>query len=238
MVTFVPITLKTVECVMNHTEMVTEMLQLQDGFNQVVNPQWRQAGYQWARAIWVECGELMDHFGYKWWKASNPDREQCLLELVDIWHFVMSHELTLAPADQVAQDVAHLLAFAATQPHREWTDEERRRCIDRLAMRSAAFASGEGASVLVEFFELAEAFDLNMDGLFLRYIGKNALNRFRQQKGYKEGRYLKTWEGREDNEVLTDLLQQCLQDGGSDLLNRVLQALEPVYARALAAAGR
>ena len=219
---------------MNVQQMVAEMLRLQDGFNQVVNPQWKQAGYQWARAVWVECGELMDHFGYKWWKASSPDAEQCLLEVVDIWHFVMSHELTLADADQIAKDVSRLLEFAGSSPKREWTDEERRRCIDRLAMRSAAFAGGDGASVLVEFWELADAFGLTLEGLFTRYIGKNALNRFRQHNGYKEGRYVKQWQGREDNEVLTEVLQRCLTEGQGDLLERVLAALQPIYDRVVA----
>lgn len=223
---------------MNGNRMVAEMLQLQDSFNQVVNPDWQKAGYQWARAIWVECGELMDHFGYKWWKAATPDREQCLLELVDIWHFVMSHELTLAPPEQVAADVMHILDFTAAQSHREWSDEERRRCIDRLAMRSAAFAAGEGASVLLEFWELAEAFELSLPELFKRYVGKNALNRFRQQHGYKTGQYIKQWHGQEDNVVLTEVLQRCLADSEADLMARVLAALEPVYAEVLANAAR
>lgn len=219
---------------MSGKQMVTEMLQLQDGFNQVVNPQWRQAGYAWARAIWVECAELMDHFGYKWWKASSPDREQCLLELVDIWHFVMSHELTLAAPEQVARDVMQLIEFAQARPSAQWTDEQRRGCIDRLAMRSAAFAAGQGASVLVEFLELADSFDLTLPELFKRYVAKNALNRFRQTHGYKAGTYVKQWNGREDNEVLTEVMNHCLQSGEQDLLARVLTALEPEYERAVA----
>ena len=219
---------------MDSRQMVAEMLRLQDSFNQVVNPQWRQAGYGWARAVWVECGELMDHVGYKWWKASQPDREQCLLEIVDIWHFVMSHEMTLAKEEQVCNDVIQILEFARSQPARDWTDEQRRQCIDRLAMRSAAFSAGEGASVLLEFWELASAFDLSLQDLFCRYIGKNALNRFRQLNGYKEGRYVKIWNGREDNQVLSDVLQECLSQGGDGLLDRVLAALQPHYARATA----
>lgn len=222
---------------MNTQAMVTDMLNLQDSFNQVVNPQWREAGYHWARAVWVECGELMDHFGYKWWKAGQADHEQCVLELVDIWHFVMSHELTLAPADQVSKDVTHILEFAAqNQSASDWSDEQRRVCIDRLAMRAAAFASSPGGSLLVEFFELSAAFNLSLEDLFTRYIAKNALNRFRQQHGYKQGSYIKQWNGREDNEVLSDVLGQCMRAGQADLMNRVLDALEPLYQQARQAA--
>ncbi|MCE2679574.1 MAG: dUTP diphosphatase [Burkholderiales bacterium] len=214
---------------MNRLAMVSEMLTLQDGFNQVVNPQWRQAGLNWSRAVWVECGELMDHFGYKWWKASQPDMGQCVLEVVDIWHFVMSHEMTLAANEQVARDVAQLLEFAAASTETVCTDDERRACIDRLAMRSAAFAGGQGASLLVEFLELADAFGLDMEQLFLQYIGKNALNRFRQRHGYKQGTYKKQWNGREDNEVLAEVLQNCLAQGEADLMARVLTELESLY---------
>jgi len=209
--------------------MVSEMLTLQDGFNQVVNPSWRQAGFNWSRAVWVECGELMDHFGYKWWKAGQPDMSQCVLEVVDIWHFVMSHEMTLAQKEQVARDIVQLLEFASSSEARTYGDEDKRACIDRLAMRSAAFASGEGASLLVEFLELADAFGLSMDELFKHYIGKNALNRFRQSHGYKQGTYHKQWNGREDNEVLAEVLQACLTQGETDLMGRVLLELEASY---------
>ena len=48
---------------------------------------------------------------------------------------------------------------------------------------------------------------LNRTELFRQYVGKNVLNFFRQDNGYKEGTYRKFWSGREDNEVLVDILQ-------------------------------
>ena len=38
------------------------MLELQDGMNTKVNANWQAQGYEWYRAIWVECAELMDAF--------------------------------------------------------------------------------------------------------------------------------------------------------------------------------
>src|SRR5690606_27137826 len=66
------------------------MQKLQDGVNSKVTPNWREQGYEWYRAIWVECAELMDHYGWKWWKKQTPDTEQVALELIDIWHFGLS----------------------------------------------------------------------------------------------------------------------------------------------------
>ena len=69
---------------------VKTMLSLQDQMNTKVHPQWRSQGFEWYRAAWIECGELMDHAGYKWWKHAEPELEQIQLEVVDIWHFGMS----------------------------------------------------------------------------------------------------------------------------------------------------
>ena len=66
------------------------MLELQDGMNSKVNPNWVEQNYEWYRAIWIECAELLDHYGWKWWKKQTPDQEQVVLELVDIWHFGLS----------------------------------------------------------------------------------------------------------------------------------------------------
>ena len=66
------------------------MLDLQDSMNTKVNANWQTQGYEWYRAIWVECAELLDHYGWKWWKKQTPDTEQVALELIDIWHFGLS----------------------------------------------------------------------------------------------------------------------------------------------------
>ena len=47
---------------------------------------------------------------------------------------------------------------------------------------------------------------MSYDELFDLYIGKNVLNRFRQDHGYKTGEYHKLWQGREDNEHLMEVL--------------------------------
>jgi hypothetical protein len=44
--------------------------------------------------------------------------------------------------------------------------------------------------------------------LYRHYVGKNVLNFFRQDHGYKDGTYQKQWHGREDNEHLMELLKE------------------------------
>ena len=69
------------------------MLALQDAMNSKINPEWRQAGNEWYRAIWIECAEMLDHYGWKWWKHQQADMDQVTLEIVDIWHFMLSDML-------------------------------------------------------------------------------------------------------------------------------------------------
>ena len=52
------------------------------------------------------------------------------------------------------------------------------------------------------------ALPMAFEELFALYIGKNMLNRFRQNNGYKTGEYRKLWSGREDNEHLIELLEE------------------------------
>ncbi len=66
------------------------MLTMQDRMNSRVHEHWVQQDFEWYRAIWIECGELIEHYGYKWWKKQEPDMEQVRLEIIDIWHFGMS----------------------------------------------------------------------------------------------------------------------------------------------------
>ena len=71
-------------------EKIKEMLDLQNKINEKVHPHWREQNFEWYRAIWVECAELLDHYGWKWWKKQSPNQAQIELELVDIWHFGLS----------------------------------------------------------------------------------------------------------------------------------------------------
>jgi hypothetical protein len=57
--------------------------------------------------------------------------------------------------------------------------------------------------------------------LYRRYVGKNVLIFFRQDNGYKDGIYRKTWEGREDNEHLVELMTS-LDEHGAIILQRPL----------------
>ena len=87
------------------------MLDLQDAMNTKVNNDWVNQNFSWYRAIWVESAELLDHYGWKWWKKQALDTEQVKLELVDIWHFGLSI-LLLGSENRknIASDIAEELS--------------------------------------------------------------------------------------------------------------------------------
>ena len=86
---------------------ITQMLAMQDAMNSRVSNTWRDNNYEWYRAIWVECAEMLDHHGWKWWKHQEIDVPQVQLELVDIFHFGLSLRLmTGASVETIARQLA------------------------------------------------------------------------------------------------------------------------------------
>ena len=87
--------------------MLMTMASLQDEHNVQVHAEWKEQGHDYYRAIWVECAEMLDHFGWKWWKKQEPDINQVKLELVDIWHFALSE---LIRSDHLNESLGEELA--------------------------------------------------------------------------------------------------------------------------------
>ena len=194
------------------------MLEMQDAMNARVNPDWRQAGNAWYRAIWTECAEMLDHYGWKWWKHQQPDLEQVQLELVDILHFAMSDYL-LQDSDNVA--VAARIEAELSDPRQ---CDDIRSAIETMAQSTIAQQSMHFS----DFANIMTLIEMNFDQLYRTYIGKNVLNFFRQDHGYKEGSYVKTWHGREDNEHLAELLI-TLDSNSAEFREAVYQGLKARY---------
>jgi dimeric dUTPase (all-alpha-NTP-PPase superfamily) len=194
------------------------MLEMQDAMNSRVNPDWRQAGNAWYRAIWTECAEMLDHYGWKWWKHQQPDLEQVQLELVDIMHFAMSDYL-LQNDDNAA--VAARIEAELSDPRQV---EDIRSAIEVMAQTTIAQQSMHFS----DFANIMALIEMDFEQLYRTYVGKNVLNFFRQDHGYKDGSYIKVWGGREDNEHLAELLAS-LDSNSVDFRDAVYQGLMARY---------
>ncbi len=194
------------------------MLSMQNRMNTKVHPDWIDQHFEWYRALWLECGELIDHYGYKWWKKQNADMEQVRLEIVDIWHFGMSMLFDGREIAEIAADMTKELESA-----------EIVQC-DVLSATEALAAdvlSNRRFSIAL-FWSLLQAAEMDFSDLYEAYVGKNVLNFFRQDNGYQKGTYIKQWQGREDNEHLIDVLKE-LDSTKDNFASDLYQALEQRY---------
>ncbi|NHN35862.1 dUTP diphosphatase [Pseudomaricurvus alcaniphilus] len=195
------------------------MLDLQDGINSKVNADWRQQGFAWYRAIWIECAELLDHYGWKWWKKQTPDIEQVQLELIDIWHFGLSILLQSGKTHaQLAEEIADQLLIQTDQPDFR---------LDLEAFAAAVLTTRDFS--VPAFGRLMAGMDMDFDKLYRGYVGKNVLNFFRQDNGYQDGTYQKVWDGLEDNEHLV-LAARSLDSNSVSYSDELYQALVQRYA--------
>lgn len=208
------------------------MLQMQDEMNGKVNPDWVNANNNWFRAIQVEGVEAIEHHGWKWWKKQDCDMAQLRMELVDIWHFILSAaiqhrhgKVAVAKLDMMAE---HGLVQKSVQFDNAYYVLNKITLLDKLDLLVGLAAAKRTNLALFE----SVLIDCGMDwaDLFKQYVGKNVLNVFRQDHGYKTGSYLKIWEGREDNEHLIEALNE-IDLASDDVRVTLYQSLKARYTK-------
>ena len=148
---------------------------------------------------------MLEHYGWKWWKHQQPDLAQVKLEVIDIVHFMLSMELSSGkPIAEIAEKI--VADFAAPRATDDIKTSIELLALETLQDKSAHFDIIAG---------LMHQLEMDFDELYERYVGKNVLNIFRQDHGYKTGEYKKLWDGREDNEYLEDILGVLDVNSGS-----------------------
>jgi hypothetical protein len=83
------------------------------------------------------------------------------------------------------------------------------------------------------FFVLKQLFktlNMNNEDVYIAYIVKNCLNKFRQEHGYKEGTYNKMWNNLEDNVVAYELASNIgIKENLFDILYEELASTYSFY---------
>lgn len=209
---------------------LSTMLSLQDGMNKKVNPEWLNAGYAYLRAAMIESVEGIEHHGWKWWKAQQKDLPQLQMELVDIWHFALSDIIIHFAGDinQSADTIANELESGRSHVTFDGKDYDftQQDILDNLELMAGLCAAKRFDVPL--FIKIVEQAEMDSDELYRQYVGKNVLNFFRQDHGYKDGTYIKIWNGREDNEHLVDVLNS-LDINLNDYSDQVYSGLKERY---------
>ena len=223
---------------------ILQMLELQQELNDATNGKNWEAGLtkngkkiDWRRCIYLEAAELVESYPWKHWKNidASPDYANIKIEIVDIWHFVMSEALTLYKMEKLGnlQDIANTVT--SMNGFDEFLKAEHGEKLDAYEeialvedMIKTLFCNNDINALLISFLTMSSKLNLKLPELYELYIGKNILNKFRQNHGYKEGTYIKEWSGKEDNVVM----QEILSSESSITPEALYSALEEAYPKA------
>jgi len=201
---------------------ILQMLKLQQELNDATNGlNWEKGitkngkKIDWRRCIYLETAELIESYPWKHWKNidASPDYANIKIEIVDIWHFIMSETLrlykieSLGSIEDIAKVVSNMDGFKIFQDEHSKselnTDEE----IELVEeMIKILFCNSDINTLIISFLNMSSQLNLKLPELYKLYVGKNILNKFRQNNGYKDGSYIKVWNGKEDNVVMQDIL--------------------------------
>jgi len=212
---------------MTDKEKLIEMLSLQQKLNDDTNGIGWENGYtkqnrliNWRRCIYMELAELIDSFNWKHWKDINiePNWENIKIEIVDIWHFVLSlglEEYKLSNKGGI-EDIANYIID--TKYFNDFTNEPAPTHNEDMYMiiniiehfMKDTLLEENFSKLIDDFLEVALQCGVNLNILYKFYIAKNVLNQFRQDHGYKDGTYQKIWNGKEDNVVMLEILENKL----------------------------
>lgn len=180
---------------------------------------------------------MVDSFAWKHWKAidADPAWANLQIEVVDVWHFIMSLGLEdysqnfRGTIEDLAMKISEEPGYQTLQENGELEFAEPSTImakVEDLILNAVNRDTIDGPKLFEDFFELAYMSKLNLQDLYRLYVGKNILNQFRQDNGYKEGTYIKVWNGKEDNVVM-----QALWEENASLTPKVLYgALQKAYA--------
>ncbi len=220
---------------------ILQMLELQQQLNDATNGLGWEDGMtkngkiiDWKRCTYLECAELIESYPWKHWKNidARPDYANIKIEAVDIWHFIMSQGLedykrgNLGSIETLANNINSLTNFTtfSGELKEHFKDYYEQIAVVEELMK-ILFCGGSTEKLMTAFIDVAMQSGLNLNTLYTLYVGKNILNQFRQDHGYKEGNYIKIWNGEEDNVTM----QKVLEENENVTPDKLYKALEEAY---------
>jgi hypothetical protein len=214
------------------SEQASAMFSLQKTMNTKVDPEWIRARYPYLRAVAIEGAEAIEHHGWKWWKKQDKDLAQLQMELIDIWHFLLSEFLLRHEGDEhkaLAHLTEHLKAINSQSNLNFDNQNIQVDSCDLVRKLELLIGTAIAGRIELSLFESIMAdCELTWTELYCQYIGKNVLNIFRQDNGYKKGSYKKIWRGKEDNEHLVEILNS-LDPCSTDFKEQIYLSLKRTY---------
>tara|TARA_B110000444_G_scaffold132940_1_gene124919 strand:- start:97 stop:756 length:660 start_codon:yes stop_codon:yes gene_type:complete len=208
------------------------MLTLQSAMNAKVDPNWVASRYPYLRAVLIEAAEAIEHHGWKWWKKQEKDLPQLQMELIDIWHFLLSQILLNEGGSETAALLKLNEQLGALEDSNHVNFDGKSYNLGTMdLLEQIELLIGISAARRIElsvFASIMSNCQMCWTDLYCQYVGKNVLNFFRQDHGYKDGSYQKMWNGREDNEYLVEVMAD-LDSSDAEYEDKLYSALSNHY---------
>ena len=199
------------------------MVKLQHKFNEETIENYLDKNLNWNSAIIAESGELLDSLGYKWWKKVVPDMENVKVEAIDLLHFVISDRIQKNKkmfSEKESLDMVSIEFYNEFNTNKVLKDYSTLEDMIFYLIATNSFR----LNVMKRIFTKLE---MSNEDVYISYITKNCLNKFRQDNGYKDGSYIKVWNGREDNIVAFEIANEWGAD--EELFEQLYLDLETYY---------
>ena len=193
---------------------IEQMFLLQMQLNDQTNGQVWIKGYtkenreiSWYRGIYMEVAEAIDSFNWKHWKNidDEPDWDNIRVELVDIWHFIMSESIRI-------DDQSYANKYLDMKAKGDYEINILIFSLEKMLKLSVTSSIDKEINNIREitdlFFIIISHLGIDVEDLYKRYVVKNQLNTFRQKNGYKDGSYKKVWGNVEDNVIAFDIMNK------------------------------
>ncbi len=174
----------------------------------------------WEAAIIDEVSELLESINPYHWKNKPVDMQNAKVEVVDIWHFLMS--ITIAKYSNPKEVLIELLteqkAPNSENKINDITEFVGSICSISIQLRLA----------VRQFSRIMSHFGMSFDDLYNMYTMKNWLNEFRVKNGYAEGTYRKMIEVPATGKIVEDnaFLMYYMDKGWSFISAKELFTME------------
>ena len=212
-----------------NTNIFKIMVELQHELNiQTAGADYLDKSLGWNSAIIAESGELLESFGYKWWKKQVPDMDNVKVEAIDLLHFVISEEIQIHHRNfHKSERTNNEYILSKTIQNFEKDFAEDNILIYKDFKELIDLLNYHRYSRLFIMKKIFEELNMRNEDVYISYITKNCLNKFRQDYGYKTGTYIKDWNGREDNVVAFEIANKL--GANEDLFEQLYLDLTTYY---------
>ena len=218
---------------------ISKLTMLQDALNEYITKDWKKnrTELDFMVANHQEMAELIDTeekegdtkyaMNWKWWKSASGERT---MDSVD-WE-----KLHPKVVDNVKIELTDLLFFTLSQKVlNDHTDEDEfitlaeNDWLNFMSITANNLMQRPGASLML-IIQLAEKLGFNIAAY---YVAKHTLNYIRQLSGYKDGSYKKIIDGKEDNELLHDVINGItmkeLEDDFDNVAEKIMNGVYDVF---------